>query len=319
MTDKGELNEHMLEPNVRGYLRGTPVNKEIRNTLTGDRSINFWLLNNGITVLASKTAKAGYLELTLSDPKIVNGLQTSRELFEYFLTKPKKRDPRKVLIRVIETDDSDLQDAIIRATNRQNSLPKASLRGTDEIQQKIDITLHAADLFYDRKKGFYRDKGKPVAKIVGMPTLAQALLAIERQLPHEARGRPSYFINDDVEYAELFSENKPLNTYLKCIQVLRRVDERLHDFPDLNGTDRSNVIFYTSMLAAVRVTNRKSPTASQIASISLPELTNSFIDKCFERVWKIYEELGPSDAVAKNAEMTNRLRQYINRSIPRRT
>lgn len=314
MNEHGDLNEHLLEPNVRGYLRGTPVNKDIRDTLAGPRDVNFWVLNNGITILAAKTGKAGHLAVSLSDPKIVNGLQTSRELFEYFLTKPKKGDPRSILVRVIETGDSDLQDSIIRATNRQNSLPKSSLRGTDTIQQKIDTTFLAADMFYDRKRGFYRDQGKPIAKIVSMTALTQAVLAIVVQLPNEARARPSSFITDDAQYKKIFSDEYPLQMYLKCSQLMQAVDTHLRSNVNLEGTDRSNVIYYVLTLVACQLTKKRKPTPQEISEIDLALVTTSLLKSSFKRVWKIYIDLGGDDAIAKSAEMTRRLTQHINRS-----
>jgi hypothetical protein len=68
---------------VRDYQGDVEVNREIRDALENPGNEEFWWLNNGITILASK-ANYAQGDLVLDDPQIVNGLQTSIEIFEYF-------------------------------------------------------------------------------------------------------------------------------------------------------------------------------------------------------------------------------------------
>ena len=80
----GGLQTRFLEPNVRDYNgKSNPVNKQIRTTLD-DMAANqedFWWLNNGITILADKCPVNGH-KMTITNPEVVNGLQTSHEIFE---------------------------------------------------------------------------------------------------------------------------------------------------------------------------------------------------------------------------------------------
>jgi len=94
------------------------VNKDIavslRDTANKDE---FWWLNNGVTVLASQISSSpGYLSIT--NPMIVNGLQTSYEIYSYFSTSRSEgdNDTRTMLVRVIKTTDAGAQDRIIKAT-----------------------------------------------------------------------------------------------------------------------------------------------------------------------------------------------------------
>lgn len=79
------------------------------------------------------------MELTVEDPQVVNGLQTSREIFRYYQEQLKLgKEPSwfgqwSVLVKVIRVADDVMRDAIIKATNSQNSMNSASLRATDEI------------------------------------------------------------------------------------------------------------------------------------------------------------------------------------------
>ena len=76
LTINGVLRGHIFEANVRDYQGDVAVNNQIFDTLLNPGPEEFWWLNNGITILASAvTASADIFSIT--DPLIVNGLQTS--------------------------------------------------------------------------------------------------------------------------------------------------------------------------------------------------------------------------------------------------
>ena len=82
--EQGEFRNHMFEANVRDYQGATEVNAEIQDTLVTPLSEDFWWLNNGVSIVASEATMSGGKTLTIEDPQVVNGLQTSREIFKYF-------------------------------------------------------------------------------------------------------------------------------------------------------------------------------------------------------------------------------------------
>jgi hypothetical protein len=80
--EDGTLAERIFESNVRGFVLDSGVNDDIANSLRNPTDEpNFWLINNGVTIIAAKTGPA-HLMLTVEDPQIVNGLQTSRVIFD---------------------------------------------------------------------------------------------------------------------------------------------------------------------------------------------------------------------------------------------
>src|ERR1700730_10886215 len=84
ITDEnGTLMRSIFESNVRDYQGTTQVNDEIQSTLRDHPDDEFWWLNNGITVIGSKATLSGKT-VTIVDPQIVNGLQTSTEVFLHF-------------------------------------------------------------------------------------------------------------------------------------------------------------------------------------------------------------------------------------------
>jgi AIPR protein len=126
--EKGELRRNLFEANVRDYQGATQVNAEIQKTLSERWPEDFWWLNNGITIVAGKVTQTGKT-LTIEDPQIVNGLQTSREIFHYYKTANTDGDEREILVRVISPQTSDSRDRVIKATNSQTAISPASLRG----------------------------------------------------------------------------------------------------------------------------------------------------------------------------------------------
>lgn len=127
---------------------------------TSNRRI--WYLNNGVTIITPKAIPAGR-KITIEDPQIVNGLQSSHEIYRHFSEHSEDidGDKRSVLVRVIcEENAEEARDRIIRATNSQTSIPPASLRSADDIHRNIEDYLGFNGYFYDRRKNFYKNPRK---------------------------------------------------------------------------------------------------------------------------------------------------------------
>ncbi len=240
IAEEGSIREYMFEANVRDHAPDVKVNKGIRATLTAPENDDFWWLNNGITVLASDVSyNDGALAIT--DPMIVNGLQTSYELFKHFSTGGALNDGRSLMVKVIKTTEEETSDRIIRATNSQTKIESINLHATEEIHRKIETALKTVDLFYDRRKNFYRNKGIAATKIITIGYMAQAVAAIALQQPDHARARPTTVAQKS--YKALFSEEYPILLYAKCAQIMKRVDGYL-DEKGLPQGAKLNMVFY---------------------------------------------------------------------------
>lgn len=227
VTEDDKIIYFLFESNVRDYHGNVEVNKNIRNTLdAGDQSKeDFWWLNNGVTIVCTEFKCTGP-KLTIESPRIVNGLQTSHVVFDYFSNSQNKlTDNRNILIRIINPEDENSRDRIIKATNSQTTIPPAQLRATDDIQKDIEKFFKANDLYYDRRKNFYRNQGKPLNKIIGIAPLAQAVHAILFEKPHESRAKPSSLIKKDEIYKQIFNETYDLNIYLNCARIMMEVEQ----------------------------------------------------------------------------------------------
>ncbi len=317
--ENGDLADQIFESNVRGFQQRTPVNMQIRESLRSTGQANFWLLNNGITVIASKAQNAGNKRLNLEDPQIVNGLQTSREIFNYFSESAPASEERSVLLRVVETRNEVVRDAVIKATNSQNKMPAASLRATDPIHHQIEDLFKQYDVYYDRRKGFYKDKGKPIESIVSVTELVQAVVSVYLQRPDDARARPSDYIKEDSQYESVFGQDKlPLGLYLTCVRLVRRVEEFL-DLAGVERGDKRNVKFYAAAYLACRLTRQVEPSADRLISVTVSEIEEKVTRDCYLRVWKRYEELGKNDTIARGPELLKKLKADIRRRFKART
>ena len=160
--DNHNLRKSFFEANVRDYQGHNSVNSSIANTLKGTGSEDFWWLNNGVTILSSDIKLITNKSLQVVNPEIVNGLQTSREIFNYFSDKIENidKDKRNILVRVIKPEDEESRDNIIFSTNNQTSIPKSSLRVTDTIHLQIEMFFKNHGLYYDRRKNYYKNQKK---------------------------------------------------------------------------------------------------------------------------------------------------------------
>ena len=292
----------MFESNVRDYQGRTQVNDEIQVSLESAATEDFWWLNNGVSILATQASFGGNA-LTIQEPQIVNGLQTSTEAYKYCKELDNRDDERTILARVMVPTKEASRDRIIKATNSQTSVQVASLRATDKIHRDIEEYVRPRGLFYDRRKNYYKNLGRPRDKIVGIPHLAQAVMAIVLRRPDTARARPSSLLKNDGDYLQVFNSSYPIDLYYVCADAMRRVEKHLRS-PSLNlaSKDRNNLRFYVAMHAVAGVGNRQ-PTPSDIANFDPAVLDQRAVQNSLEAIQTEYHALGGDDQVSKGPDL----------------
>jgi hypothetical protein len=200
------------------------------------------------------------------------------------------------MVRVIKISDKTTRDAIIKCTNSQNEMPAEALRTTDAIHRQLEGAFHTRGLFYDRRKGYYREKGKPVASIVSVIEVAQAMIAIVLQRPDDARARPKGYLVDDVKYESIFGKRSSeqdrysLTLYIKAVEITRRIEAFL-DAVETEAVHRRNLLFYLSMYVVCEIAASAYICPSQVETLDIAQLTDERLRKPWERVRKIYEKL----------------------------
>lgn len=309
ITDNsGKRRQMIFDANVREYEGSVEVNKGIRKTLKEEnKDINFWWLNNGITIVAAKAAQSGK-NLILEDAKVVNGLQTSQEIYRHFSNDSDAMDERLILVRIVEINKEVIRNEIIKATNSQSRIPAYSLRATEVIQHDIEQDFLFNGLYYDRQKNFYKNLGKPKNQIVSIQYLSQAVGAIILQRPNDSRGRPTSLMKSDDVYDQIFNQNYPIELYLKCARLMRIIDNYLRvDAPDYAIKEKTNLRFPMAMFISSFLVGTINVKPDEFANVSLDDIDKTLLKNSANHTWQIFEKLKrekslDGDLVAKNKD-----------------
>jgi AIPR protein len=309
--EKDQLRTNFFDTNVRDYQGDADVNKAIGETLLMGQE-EFWWLNNGITVVTPKIGGHAR-ELVVDDPQIVNGLQTSQKIFDYFISNVGRlqTDTRELLIRVIQVNDSKTQDDIIEATNSQTKVAPSSFWATKTIHRDIETVFANESLFYDRRKSSYRRKGIALDKVVGITELAQIVASVLLQEPDHARARPARYFKDKKQHDRVFSDKYDIGLYTKCAEFGKTVGSFVHDNERDKGV-RRNIVFYVMMVAACLATRTLRPRPQRIAGLdSKAKVTDALLREAMQMVKTSYKKHGASDRAAKGTEMLADLKKQV--------
>jgi hypothetical protein len=229
--EKGDLRRYLFESNVRDFLGHVPVNEDISETLAHPSRIDqcdFWWLNNGITIIATAVNVAGK-DISLEGIQIVNGLQTTENIFEYFRCGGKIQDDRAVLVKIIVTQNPEVRDRIIKATNYQTAVELSSLRATEKIQRDIEEILLKHNWYYDRRKNYHKNLGRPVQRIVSPAYLASCIQTLVLKEPEKAARLKTKFMRIEGQYQRIFNPKFDIRVYPVVLSVMKAVENALNE------------------------------------------------------------------------------------------
>jgi hypothetical protein len=309
----GLINSNFFQSNVRDFLRNTKINTEISDTLKTSTP-NFWWLNNGVTIIAQSCSQERG-NLKIEDPEIVNGLQTSHQIFAHFEASSLS-DERHVLVRVISTNDDHLKAKIIKATNFQNPMDELQLKSSDTVNFYILDVLKKYGFYFDRRRGQSRAENRPISKTITPYQLAQMVLIVFLQSPSDARSKPTSTIAK--KYGEIFNDGYNPKLYVSCVLVFKKVCELMDKFvgdDDVNKRIRNHV----STLVACGMTKSANPTPEMLAGV-LEQLIStgveeSIFNECLSVVRAQYDT-NPVDKYAKSVEFQNAIKNIASTKWP---
>ena len=308
VDDDGDIRHYIFDSNVRDFYAGSDVNEEISQSSLSLDSLDFWWLNNGLTVLVSDMTYAAK-SLSISNPQVVNGLQTSIALSHVrSRLAPDTLETKSVLVKFVKATGDSETDRIIKATNSQNNMPAAGLRALDPFQRQVEDRLKSAGLYYERRRNYYRARRQPVSRIVSMEYLGQALISMRLRRPNDARARPSSLLKDDTRYKSVFDPSTTIDAYLSCAQIGKSVDGFLSSVAELSSNDRTNIRFHVMMVAVDLTLGPATDGRRKLEAIDATSLDDDFLLACvqliMEELTRLAEEGGlPDDRVAKGSEL----------------
>lgn len=313
VNDEGDVRKSFFDSNVRDYQGKNNVNSSISETLHRADDNDFWWLNNGVTVLASEATLVNNRELQIVNPEIVNGLQTSMEIYNYFSENREalESEKRSILLRIIVPDNEESRNQIIFATNNQTNIPKATLRVTDPIHLQIEMYFKSRGLFYDRRKNYYKNQGHKPAEIVGVSFLAQCLITIFLKKPDYARARPSTLLNDEKTYNELYEKNNDLEVFYRVALLGKKIQKNVRSGSDYSSAEKSDILYYVLYAVIADVLGKRNITPADIKNLDMDSVTDTLIEDIRNRVYEIYKQHGGNGRVAKSAEFI----QYIDNML----
>lgn len=227
-----EHGDRLLERNIRRYLglHGNRVNEGIQATLTGLSPADFYLFNNGITLVCDDFAYNGLqqtdYQVKVQNLQIVNGGQTCMTILRTgkLLEQQGRALPADatVMIRLykLPPDRDDLALRITHATNSQNPVDLKDLRANDEMQIRLQTGIEQLGYSYRRK----RMEGATTPSDITSGTVAEAVLAIWRREPHRAK----FFAREHFGklYGEIFNDQLNAAQAVTAVLLFRITENR---------------------------------------------------------------------------------------------
>ena len=223
-----ENNPNIFNANVRGFLDKNSVNKQILSTLSEEQSIKkFAYLNNGITIICDNyQIKPGGEVIDLINPSIINGCQTASTILEAYRLEKVSPNMGVVLVRIIESSDPYLKEAIIKASNTQSVVKNRDLISEESVQKELEEQFRNMGYFYQRKRGVFFDiPEKSIDKVIDLERAAQAYMALFLELPAEAKNKKAEIYDD--YYKDIFHSQISATALLIGYKILSLFKEKI--------------------------------------------------------------------------------------------
>ena len=222
ITDEaGNIVRGLFYDNVRDFQGDNPVNHEIDETLKSPAQQLFVLLNYGVTIVADSISKTGDI-FTIEDYQIVNGCQTSHVLFNNATS---LTAAIQIPVKLIVSQDSDVKNRIIKATNRQTPVKTEELTALTDFQKALEDYYEAVtgdcQLFYERRSQQYRSaSGIEKIRIVSISSQIRSFASMFLGLPHQA-SRYYGTLLKSIETKIFVPDHPPIAYYASALALYR--------------------------------------------------------------------------------------------------
>ncbi len=315
-SENGDIRDDLFESNIRHFQGLVDVNKKIKNTIENPSDEDFWWLNNGITIIAEEPKEVGK-KLSIENIQIVNGLQTSYSIFNSH--NEDQEDQRSVLVKVIINKNKETTDNIIASTNSQNPVSATLLRATEPVQRNLELFFLNEGYYYDRRKNYYKNQGKPATKIFSIQLTAQAIQAIAYDDPHTARSRPTSLLKAENTYNKIFNPNKDFKGFLNCCLIYKKGHNFWLKHQDTNIKNKtSNFKLHIGCILTKDHFNKVNVTFNDISEIDLNSITQEHFNESIDFLsLSIDQYLSAHEGtnlinIAKSKDFTEYLFQQLN-------
>jgi len=274
--DDGSIIKSLFYENVRDFLGFNAINQEIAGTLDGD-SDRFILMNNGVTMITRLLNTTGD-KFVIGDFQVVNGCQTTHVLH----AQTDKLDATvRVPFRLIHTQDENVIESIIRATNRQTEVKDDQFFAMKDFAKKLEAYFRTfpveTRLYYERRPHQYDAQDIEKIRIITHQNLVRSVGAMFLGLPHvttrrfrdlSARVGKDMFVDTDkpepyyvaalaLYRLEQLFKSKKINTKYKAARFQLLLIVRMLIDPSPLPKMNSNDMTKRSLVMAERLQNEQ--------------------------------------------------------------
>ncbi len=294
-TDSDEIRKSLFDDNVRDFQGENAVNSEIYKTIESDPS-KFILFNNGITIVCDEF-KTSTKKITLKNPLIVNGCQTSHVIFNAY---KKGLDISKVPIniKVIWTRDINITNDVVRSTNRQTQVLEESFETTKPFHQRLEEFFNAyssqvVKLYYERRSKQYRHLHTVKnTEIINLQVLIHSFVGMMLNSPHKVKNSTLEMLKDFK--GDIFLESQSYLPYYTSALAFYQM-ERLFRSTTLQKEMRSYkphllMMFREAVAGSLPPINEPKLIDEHSKKILDILCKNDECKKYFERVAKVFSE-----------------------------
>jgi len=223
--DDGDITKSIFYDNVRDWQDFNEVNLEIQETLTGPNASRFALMNNGITIITRHLIPTGN-KFHIEDFQIVNGCQTSHVLFEVAKDRGKFDPSVMVPLRMIASQDEDVINAIIRATNRQTQVKEEQFFALTEFPKQLEqffVTFpESRKLYYERRSRQFDSLPIEKTRIVTQVGLTRAFAGMFLNEAHRVTRNYKSIVAKIGK--DIFGKNHKLQPYYTAAYALYKLE-----------------------------------------------------------------------------------------------
>jgi len=239
LDDNETFKSHLTEGNIRFFLgEDKKINLSIIDSANDNmKAPNFWAMNNGLTIIGDSIAPLDSKGYSITNPQIVNGCQTIHCLhLAYSNNNNSLPKTLKVFVKLVKTENPEIQSDIISATNSQNQVKSASLKANDPIQRNIEIHLKDAGIFYERRDNFYKRQGLTGNKVIGLLKMAQIIHTVVNKESIAAVNDTTTLFDSDDKYNSIFNDKADYDLYkfsallYQKIWTIKNSDIRTNDY-----------------------------------------------------------------------------------------
>lgn len=220
---ENKITPGIFDQNVRHFLGSdNEVNRKIQDTLKDQtKKKRFSILNNGITIVSSNVERVSN-KIIIEDFQIVNGCQTSHILFK---NREELEEGVTLPVKVIETEESDIVDEVVKATNSQTSIDDSQMFAVKEYVKEVQDFFNAYGakrdaahrVYFERRSREYANDDIADLRTFDIHQLAKVFAAMFLDQPHLSTAYAGRIYEKHEE--DLFNSNQAEISYYTAALV----------------------------------------------------------------------------------------------------